>query len=259
MTQLQVAEQYINFAQELAGMAIAAINDFHAQRRLTMKEDGSPVTDLDMSLEQQLSDRIKQRFPQHGIIGEEHGPHNADADWVWILDPIDGTRQFAAGLPNYGSLIALTWQHQPVIGVIVHPPSGSVCLGVTGRQTLLNGTPIATDHARSLEDAIVCLSDPDSFDQRTQQGYKAVQAASRWNVYDGGCIGHVALASGKLSVSLSGPNLEPFDIAALIPVVVGAGGIITDWTGEALDSRSFGEIVATSNPRLHEHVLGLLN
>lgn len=222
------------------------------------KDDGSPVTALDRAVEAALRTEINNDAPDHGIIGEEYGPENEDRDWVWILDPIDGTRQFAAGLPNFGTLIALCYQQRPLIGVISHPWTGMTCIGVTGQGTRVNGKPVYTGAQSAPSDVIACLSDPDAFDDATLPGYLAVRAASRWNVYDGGCLGYAALARGHIGIALNGPNLEPFDIAALIPVVEGAGGAVTDWQGATLDATSEGAIVGSANPTLHETVLEIL-
>jgi fructose-1,6-bisphosphatase/inositol monophosphatase family enzyme len=132
------------------------------------------------------------------------------------------------------------------------------CIGIAGKGTRINGAPVRASTETDPSQVIACLSDPDAFDETTEPGMQALRAASRWNVYDGGCIGHAALASGHVGVALSGSNLEPFDIAALVPVVEGAGGVISDWRGGGLDATSEGAIVATANPALHGKVLDLL-
>ncbi len=222
------------------------------------KEDGSPVTALDRAVEAALRKDINNDAPDHGIIGEEYGAENEDRDWVWILDPIDGTRQFAAGLPNFGTLIALCHQNRPVIGVISHPWTGMTCIGVSGQGTKINGVSVRTGPQTAPADVIACLSDADAFDAATNAGYLAIRAASNWNVYDGGCLGYAALSKGHIGIALNGPNLEPFDIAALIPVIEGAGGVISDWQGGGLDATSEGAIVGSANPALHDAVLEIL-
>lgn len=257
---LPTAEALNDFAH-LAGRLAGIARDVLVERRAAAfetKPDGSPVTALDRAVEAALRREIARAVPDHGIVGEEYGPERADRDWVWVLDPIDGTRQFAAGLPNFGTLIALCHRQRPVIGVIAHPWTGMVCIGVAGQGTRIDGRPVRTAPTPVPAGVIACLSDPDAFDDATRPGYEAIRAASLWNVYDGGCLGHAALADGRIGIALSGPNLEPFDIAALIPVVEGAGGVITDWRGGRLDARSAGAIVASANPVLHERALELL-
>lgn len=245
------------FAEHLASVARVTIAE---QSRISfeIKDDGSPVTEIDRAVEAALRAEINARHPDHGIVGEEYGSEHPERDWVWILDPIDGTRQFSAGLPNFGTLIALCWQGTPVIGVIAHPWTGMVCIGVQGVGTRINGAPVHAATQTDPDELIACLSDPDAFDPATWSGYLAIREASLWNVYDGGCLGYASLARGQIGIALNGPNLEPFDIAALIPVIQGAGGVISDWQGGGLDANSRGAIVASANPALHEQVLSLL-
>ena len=227
--------------------------------RTSIKADGSPVTTVDLAVEEALRARIGAACPDHGIVGEEFGAERAEADWVWVIDPIDGTRQFASGLPNYGVLIALCQQGRPELGVICQPRLGDVYLGLSDGGAWLNGAEIVTESPGGLAEAIVCFSDPDAFDAATRPGFEALRAGSRWNVYDGGCLGFGALAAGRLAVSVCGPNLDSFDICALVPVVQGAGGSITDWRGQPLTLASSGAIVASASSVLHAEVLGLLS
>ena len=246
------------FAEELTALASAAVRARIAQPSLEIKPDGSPVTSVDLAVERVLRERIDAAYPQHGILGEEFGSRNLDAEWVWVIDPIDGTRQFAAGLPNYGILIALCHRGRPVLGVICQPLLGDIYLGIAGQGAWLNGTPIRVRTTARLAEAIVCLSDPDAFEQTTVAGFEALRRGSQWNVYDGGCLGFGALAAGRLDISLCGPTLDSFDICALVPVVEGAGGLITDWRGNPLTLDAKGEIVATCSAELHASVLEIL-
>jgi histidinol phosphatase-like enzyme (inositol monophosphatase family) len=254
---LQLAE-FRAFAEELTALASAAVRAQIAHPSVEIKSDGSPVTAVDLAVEQALRGRIDAAYPQHGVLGEEFGVRDLDAEWVWVVDPIDGTRQFAAGLPNYGILIALCHRGRPVIGVICQPLLGDTYLGIAGHGAWLNGTPIRTRTTARLDEAITCLSDPDAFDQTTVAGFDALRRGSHWNVYDGGCLGFGALAAGRLDLSLCGPTLDAFDICALVPVVEGAGGVITDWRGNPLTLASMGEIVAACSAELHASVLEIL-
>ncbi|MDA7965461.1 inositol monophosphatase family protein [Ruegeria sp.] len=247
------------FAQELASIAVESAKGAKADVEIEIKQDGSPVTTVDKAVERAVRQRIEDTYPDHGILGEEFGERNPGADLTWVIDPIDGTRQFAAGLPNYGILIALCDRGRPVIGLICQPDIGDIYLGVTGQGAWLNGAPVQVSGATTLKESIQCISDPDAFDDRTRPGMERLRAASLWNVFDGGCLGFGALAAGKIGVSVCGPNLDNFDILALVPVVEGAGGVITDWQGKPLDFSSKGEIVASASPELHQQVLALLN
>ena len=246
------------FAEELTALASATVREQISHPSVEIKTDGSPVTAVDLAVERVLRERIDAAYPGHGVLGEEYGSRDLDAEWVWVVDPIDGTRQFAAGLPNYGILIALCHRGRPVVGVICQPLLGDVYLGIAGQGAWLNGTPISTRTTARLAEAIACLSDPDCFRGATAAGFEALRRSSHWNVYDGGCLGFGALAAGRLDLSLCGPTLDAFDICALVPVVEGAGGVITDWRGNPLILASSGEIVATCSADLHASVLEIL-
>jgi len=247
------------FGSELAHTVIAVASGSRASVRIEIKKDGSPVTNVDIAVEQAVRERIEARFPQHGILGEELPIRNPDAEWMWVIDPIDGTRQFAAGLPNYGSLIALCHHGVPQMGIICQPDTRDIYLGIAGQGSWYNDAPARTGQQASLSASILCISDPDAFDDATRPGMERLRRGSLWNVFDGGCLSFGVLAIGRIGASVCGPNLDNFDICALVPVVEGAGGVITDWQGGALTFASKGAIVASANRKLHDEVLGLLN
>ena len=248
-----------SFTEDLTALAMTTLQSQMERLSLEIKQDGSPVTSADIAIEKALRQRIEDHYPNHGILGEEFGRKNLEAEWVWVIDPIDGTRQFAAGLPNYGVLIALCRRGQPTIGVICQPLLEDVYLGVVAEGAWLNGKPIRARETSELHQAIACLSDPDAYHGSTAHGFRAIQRGSRWNVYDGGCLGFAALAAGQLDLSLCGPTMDAFDICALVPVVEGAGGLITDWQGGSLTLASRGEIVASATPILHGRALEILS
>lgn len=252
-------DDFRTFATELANLVIAEVAASRANLGLEFKPDGTPVTNVDRAVEQALRARIESVYPEHGVLGEELPARNPDASWQWVIDPIDGTNQFAAGLPNYGSLIALCHGGVPMLGVICQPDTGEVYVGITGVGAWRNGEAIKTADQVALSESIVCISDPDAFDDATLPGKERLAQASRLNVYEGGCLSYGALAAGRIGVTLYGANLENFDICALVPVVEGAGGVITDWQGGALTIESSGAIVASANRGLHEAVLSVLN
>ncbi len=254
-----IPDEFVRLAQTLAERARETARGARDGHQVEIKADGTPVTTLDRAVEAGLRRIIEREQPGHGIIGEEYGAEGADRDWVWVLDPVDGTRQFAAGLPNFGTLIALCHEGRPVIGVIAHLLYEATCIGVTGRGTLFNRRPVRCVAADRLGDIVASISDPDAYDARTTPGMQAIRTRTRWNVYDGGCLGITSLARGLVGLCLNGPNLEFFDIAALVPVVEAAGGCITDWRDNPLTIESAGEIVATCGPRLHASALEVLS
>lgn len=225
---------------------------------LRYKADGSPVTDVDIAVEEAWREMLEAEVPDHGVLGEEHGARGLEREYVWVLDPIDGTRQFAGGLLNFGCLIALCRDGRPVLGVVEQPLAGLRWTGVDGRRTELNGAPVSVRPCEAAAQAVASLCDPDCITDATRAGYEAVRAATSWNLYDGGCIGMARVACGRTDLALYGPNVDPFDICPLVPVVEGAGGCISTWSGDAVTLATEGVIFASGSPALHREVLGLL-
>ena len=255
---MTVAEEYIDLANRLADRARAIVREYAGAFEVRYKEDGSPVTVVDLAVEAALREIIEREAPDHGTLGEEHAPVGLDRDHVWILDPIDGTRQFSCGLPNFGVLIALCHKGVPVLGVIEQPLTGYRCLGAHGHATTMNGRAVRARGCSTISAAIANLADPDCIDEHTSPGFEAVRGATRWNVYDGGCLGFASLACGHLDLCLYGSNVDPFDICALAPVVEGAGGQISTWSGDPITMETTGEIFASASEALHAEVLELL-
>lgn len=252
-------DELVAFAHELADLIGPIVRADSAEAIAHhIKDDGSPVTATDRRVEQALRQRIETRYPGHGILGEEFGGRDLDRELVWVLDPIDGTRQFALGLPNFGSLLALCRDGVPVIGVIEQPLLGRRCIGAAGRPTELDGRAVACRPREALSDCIMSASGPDSFAKGGLSGLDALRARTAWNVFDGGCPGYASLAQGLLDICLDGPNLDPFDICALVPVIEGAGGVITGWQGEPLGIGSHGPIVAAGTRAIHDQALDCL-
>lgn len=252
-------EELKEFAIELAQIAMNVAKSEKELLDIEIKSDGSPVSNVDKAVEQAIRNRIMSQLPSDGILGEEFERINTQAQRTWVIDPIDGTRQFVAGLPNYGILIALCENDIPVLGVICHPDTNHVYLGITGMGAWKNGVPISTATTSDIKHTICAISDPDAFDSATRPGMERVRTNSLWNVFDGGCLSFAALAEGRLGISVCGPNLDNFDICALVPIIEGAGGVISDWQGQPLTMTSKGEIVASSSAKLHQSVLALLN
>lgn len=249
---------YRQFMEELARSSGDFIRPFFAQPDLKVetKSDDTPVTLADRGAEELMRRMIKERFPEHGILGEEFGPERLDAEWVWVLDPVDGTKAFATACPLFGTLIALQHRGEPVLGAIHQPILGQLLIG-DGRTTTLNGRPVRCRLVRELTAATFLTSDwltP----ARYQNGaaFDATCAQARLVRTWGDCYGYVLLASGWADV-MTDPIMNPWDISALIPVVRGAGGVITDWKGGSPVGAD--SIVAAGTPELHAHVIASLN
>jgi myo-inositol-1(or 4)-monophosphatase len=225
-------EPYRLFMTELAAQSGDFIRPFFARPGLAVetKADQTPVTLADRGAEQLMRAMIAQRFPRHGLRGEEFGDQNPDAEFTWVLDPIDGTKSFAAACPLFGTLIALLHEGQPVLGAIHQPILRQLVLG-DGRTTTLNGRPVRLRPCARIEDATLLTSDPLN-PARYRNGAAFAGVAQRAKLVRtwGDCYGYLLLATGWVD-AMCDPIMNPWDIQALVPVIRGAGGVISDWQG----------------------------
>ncbi|MFM7102664.1 MAG: histidinol-phosphatase, partial [Verrucomicrobiota bacterium] len=225
-------EPFHAFIRELAAASAEVILPYYGRREVghELKADESPVTVADRRAEEVMRELIERRHPGHGIVGEEFGTVRADAEFVWVLDPIDGTKSFISAVPLFGTLIGLLHRGRPVLGCIHQPVLRQLVVG-DGRTTTLNGVPVRVREGRRLEEASVLLTDP-LHPARYQPGpgYEAlsrrVQLVRTW----GDCYGYLLVASGWADVMLD-PVMNPWDLLPVVPVIEGAGGVITDWQG----------------------------
>lgn len=249
---------YRNFMIELAEQSGDFIRPLFANPAVAVetKSDASPVTEADRGAEQMMRERIAKQFPAHGVIGEEFGPERGDAEFVWVLDPIDGTKSFITGVPLFGTLIALLKEGQPVLGAIHQPILRELMIG-DGATTTLNGRPVKCRATTRIEDATVLTSDTLNL-AKYQNGPACDRLVSRAKLYRtwADCYGYLLVASGRADVSLD-PIMNPWDIAALVPVIRGAGGVITDWKGGAAYPAE--STIACATPELHATVVTELN
>jgi myo-inositol-1(or 4)-monophosphatase len=245
------------FIAELAAASGDFLRPLFADPSLAVeyKDDASPVTAADRGAEELLRRLIARRHPDHCIVGEELGADRAEAEWVWVLDPIDGTKSFITGVPLWGTLIALLHAGQPVLGAIHQPVLGQLMIG-DGRVTTLNERRTSVRRCPRLSEATVLTSDPLN-PARHQNGaaYDRLVSEARLVRTWGDCYGYLLLAAGRADVCLD-PIMNPWDIAALVPVVRGAGGLITDWQGgPAYPAQS----TVAAGPDLHAEVIRRLN
>jgi len=251
------SEIYRDFLLELATASGDFIRPYFASPDLLVetKSDDTPVTLADRGAEELMRRMIRNRFPSHGILGEELGSENTDAEFVWVLDPIDGTRAFAAATPLFGTLIALLHHGQPVLGAIHQPILRQLVVGDSSLTTL-NGRAVRVRATSGLANATLLCSDVlspaihqngEAFAMLTQR----VKQLRTW----GDCFGYLLVATGWADI-MCDPVMNPWDIAALIPVIRGAGGIITDWQGrDPVNSTS----IVAAIPELHAQVIAALN
>lgn len=245
-----------SFAVKLAEAAGEIIRPLFADPSLAVdtKSDATPVTAADRNAEECIREMIAARYPDHGIMGEEFGVERADAEYTWIIDPIDGTKSFITGCPLFGTLIALLRNGQPQIGLIHQPILNQTCLG-NGARTLMNGKPVRVRETADLSAATLLLTSFTSLGQyQDQAGFDRLASRTALARTWGDCYGYLLVASGFADIMLD-PIVNDWDKLALIPVIRGAGGIITDWQGN--DPVAGTSIVAAS-PALHPQVIRLL-
>lgn len=251
-------QHFAAFADGLADAGRALICDSQwARIGGRAKGDGSPVTAVDQGVEDRLSEMIAAAYPEHGICGEERGATAPERDFVWVLDPIDGTLAFLAGIPVYGTLIALVHERAPVLGLIDMPATGERWLGQGGLPTLRNGMPVRTRACGDLAAALMSASNPDYFGAADLPALERLKAATRWCVYGGSCMAYAQIATGRIDVGID-VSFDPFDYLALVPVIAGAGGVITDWRGAPLTLDSGDRFIAAGDARIHERALEIL-
>ncbi len=245
-----------SFCQELTRASGAIIRRYYRTGyTVDAKSDASPVTIADREAERELRRLIQQRFPDHGILGEEFGAHQPDAPWQWVLDPIDGTKNFISHSFLFGTLIALLREGRPVFGAIHHPLTDDLLLG-DGQGAWLNGTPARVRPCARVEDAIMLSSDVFLAEEyRDGRAFEALARRTRRFTTWGDCHGYFLVATGGADLMLD-PMMSAWDLMALIPVIEGAGGRITDWQGN--DAVAGQSAVATAGA-IHDEVIRALN
>lgn len=251
-------DQWLRFAHELADAAHALLAPAAALRpEVKVKADRSFVTALDAQIEARLRELIAARHPDHGILGEEAGAEALDAEAVWILDPIDGTAPFVAGVPVFGTLIALAWRGVPVLGVMHLPVTLQRYVGVAGRASTLNGTPIRTRPCDGLRSAILSTSNPDLMSPAERTALDTLRERTAWRIYGGCCLSYGLLAAGRTDLAIDG-GLKLYDYAPFCPLIEGAGGVVTDWQGRPVTLASGSQVLAAGDARRHAEALALI-
>lgn len=247
------------FLAELAELSAREILPYFGRREmgLEVKADASPVTLADRRAEQVMREKIEARYPAHGIVGEEYGTVRGDAEFVWILDPIDGTKSFISAVPLFGTLIGLLHRGKPVLGCIHQPVLRQLMIG-DGKTTTLNGEEVRMRPCTDLSQATLLLTDP-THPERYQDGPRTTELCRKAGLVRtwGDCYGYLLLAAGWADVMLD-PIMNPWDLQPIIPIIRGAGGIITDWNGGAPDHLGANSGIA-AGPGLHGTVLKALN
>lgn len=224
------------------------------------RSDGfDPVTEADKQAELAIRKLIFERYPDHGIIGEEYGNERENAEYCWIIDPVDGTRAFISGVPVWGTLIGLYRNGEPFAGVMHQPFTGEKYYSegsVTFYERDGKTNRLSTQSGHEISDAILMTTAPELFAADEKAAYQRVAAKTRMARYGADCYAYCQLAAGHIGLVIES-GLQPYDIAALIPIVENAGGRLTNWQGES--AANGGQVIAAANEVLHSRVLELLN
>lgn len=244
------------FAEKLADAAREIVAGYHAlsHTEIEIKPDGSPVTVADKECERRLREMIRSAYPNHGIIGEEFGNENTDAEFVWSLDPIDGTKSFVSRVPLYGILLGLLHEGKPCVGVIDQPMTRERVVG-DGKLTEFNGRPVRVAETPSVEKALLLTTDLiDCENEHPHENWNALLHKARLFRTWGDCYAYMMIANGRADI-MADPVLSPWDLYPLLPILEGAGAKVTDWRGNpALGAKS----ILAANPKLHDDALSIL-
>jgi myo-inositol-1(or 4)-monophosphatase len=228
---------------------------FRTNIGIETKSDDSPVTIADKTTEEKLRELIMKEYPEHGILGEEFGKHNEGAEYQWILDPIDGTKSFICGAITFGTLIGLMKNGKPILGVFHQPILNEFLIG-DNTETLLNASKVNVNDVTNLEQAVLLTTDHLNIEEfqnllNFEKLMRKVKLYRQW----GDCYGYYLLASGFAQIMID-PIMSVWDTMALIPIIRGAGGIITDYQG---NDAVTGESIVAATPNIHSEVIKILN
>jgi myo-inositol-1(or 4)-monophosphatase len=243
------------FVERLANVAGEAVMPFF-RTTIGVEDKGKkgafdPVTAADHAGEAAMRQLIKATFPSHGIIGEEFGSESEDAEYVWVLDPIDGTRGFITGLPSWGTLIGLCKGGTPVYGLMSQPFTKERFWGDGGSARYkgpLGERKLRVRSCARLEDAVMSSTSPRLFEGKELKVFEATETAVRHTRFGGDCYAYCMLAAGQIDLVIE-TGLKPYDIVALIPIIEGAGGVITTWDGGP--ATKGGRVIAAGDKRVH--------
>jgi len=252
-------KQYLKTATSALQQSRQIIHQYFRQSyTIENKADASPVTIADKSAEDAIRQVIMSNHPDHGILGEEHGIHNPESSYQWIIDPIDGTKSFISGSPIFGTLISLTHQTKHIMGIIDMPMLDERWIGIQGEPTLLNNNQCEISTVQKLQQAKMFCTDSNMFSGNQLECFEQITSQVQLRRFGGDCYSYGLLASGHIDLVVEG-CLQYYDIAALVPVVEGAGGFITDWQGKPLTKDLNGLVVAASTKELHQAAIEILS
>ncbi len=244
------------FCKELSVISGNIIKNYWRKEiNIETKKDESPVTIADKKAEETMREMIMKEFPDHGILGEEFGEHNSDAEYKWILDPIDGTKSFIYGTVTFGTLIALTKNNKPIIGVINQPILNEFLIG-DNISSFLNDNKVSVSNCDKIESSVLLTTDYLNIEKyQNKKGFDDLMKKTKLFRMWGDCYGYYLVATGFAEIMID-PIMNPWDSLALIPIINGAGGKITDYQG---NDPVIGNSIVATNEKIHNEVIKILN
>ena len=257
---------FIKFSHQLADESGKVIRQyFRTKLEVEDKSDDSPVTVADRETEMEMRKLIQKKYPDHDILGEEHGYKPTGSRWTWVLDPIDGTRSFVSGMPTFGTLISLLDEGRPVLGIIDMPILNERWFAEQNSETVYSRPNVSDDSKickvtgqKKLEESILFSTDPAMFNEQQKPFFDQVAEKAKLTRFGGDCYCYGLLASGFVDLVVEA-DLKKYDVMALIPVVESAGGRMSDWSGNRSFSDDWdGTMLASASKELHEQTLKLL-
>lgn len=249
---------YLLFMQALVQETnLIAMQYFNSNIKAEYKEDASPVTIADKRIEELLRERILQNLPNHAIIGEEYENTNASSEYCWVIDPIDGTKNFAAGIPCFATLIALCHNGKPILGCISAPAMNKIWTGGVDNEARCNGVPIKTRPCDNIKDAWFSYTAPSIFTPEQLEKIKKIESQTKVNIYGNDAISFALVAEGRLDLVVE-DKLKPWDFSALVPVITAAGGYVSDFNGNEITLSSDGSIIVAASKNLQQSALDIM-
>lgn len=235
--------------QIVAEASVTAMSYFRNLLEIETKDDESPVTVADKTVEAQIRNALLEAYPNFGILGEEFGSENLDAETFWVVDPIDGTRSFISGMPLFGMLLGLVDKGKPVLGIVGMPALNEVYIGQAGGGASMNGAPITASSQTDLGDATLFINETETMVSQHPAVFAKLLKAGKTRRVSYDCYPHALVAAGHIDAVVD-CNLQPYDYLPIVALIEAAGGLMTDWQGKPLTLHSDGRVLSAATPEL---------